>query len=138
MSEARKIHFELVSPEEKLVSEDIYLAEIPGDDGLFGVAKGHCSLVSSLGNGVVKLHKEEGGETRKIFIAGGFADVTQDSCTVLAEEVIDVADLNQESLEQYLKDLNEDLAMAVEAIDKQRIKKKISLTKAKIFAVTGY
>lgn len=132
------INFELVSPEEKLVSEDMYLAEIPGDDGVFGVMGGHCSLVSSLGNGVVKLHKEEGGEVREIFIAGGFADVSPENCTILAEEAIDVKDLNQESLEQYLSDLNEDLNMAEEEADKIRIKNKIDLTKAKITAITGY
>jgi len=42
------LQFELVSPEEKLVSEGVYLAEIPGDEGYFGVLHGHSSLVSSL------------------------------------------------------------------------------------------
>ncbi|MGH1402786.1 MAG: ATP synthase F1 subunit epsilon [Alphaproteobacteria bacterium] len=132
------IHFELVSPEEKLVSEDIYMAEIPGDDGVFGVMKGHCSLVSSLANGVVRLYKESNGETRDIFIAGGFADVTGSGCTVLAEEATEVKNLNVESLEQYMTDLNEDLGLAEEDADKARIKDKIALTKAKIIAVNGY
>ncbi|MGH1376315.1 MAG: ATP synthase F1 subunit epsilon [Alphaproteobacteria bacterium] len=133
-----QINFELVSPEEKLVSEDVYLAEIPGDNGVFGVAAGHCSLVSSLKPGVVKLHKEQDGDVRKIFIAGGFADVTAQSCTILAEEAIDVKDLNQESLEQYLVDLNEDLGLVEEDADKDRVKGRIALTKAKLFAITGY
>lgn len=128
------IQFELVSPEEKLVSEAVYMAEIPGDDGAFGVLPGHSSLVSSLRAGVVRLHKTQGGETRDIFIAGGFADVTPESCTVLAEEAVNVADLNKESLEQYLSDLNEDLNMAAEAVDKARVQKKIALTKAKLAA----
>lgn len=132
------INFELVSPEEKLVSEPIYLAEIPGDEGVFGVAKGHCSLVSSLKPGVVKLHKEQGGEIREIFIAGGFADVTAQNCTVLAEEAVNVKDLNQESLEQYMNDLNDDLKMVSEDADVARVKEKIAITKAKIYALTGY
>ena len=131
------IQFELVSPEEKLVSEDVYMAEIPGDDGAFGVLQGHASLVSSLRAGVVRLHKEQGGEVRNIFIAGGFADVTPDSCTVLAEEAINVSELNGESLEQYLSDLNEDLNMAEEDADKKRIAGKILLTKAKLAAVAA-
>ncbi|MGH1457015.1 MAG: ATP synthase F1 subunit epsilon [Alphaproteobacteria bacterium] len=130
-----EIQFELVSPEEKLVSEGVYLVEIPGDDGSFGVMAGHCSLVSSLRAGVVTLHKSQGGDTRKIFIAGGFADVTAANCTVLAEEAIDVQNLNKDSLEQYLSDLNEDLNLAEEAHDKKRVSGKIAVTKAKIAAV---
>ncbi len=130
------IHFELVSPEKRLVSEDVYMAEMPGDEGAFGVASGHCSLVSSLQNGVVTLYKEAGIPSRKIFIAGGFADVTAHQCTVLAEEAIDVKDLNATSLEQYLRDLNEDLGMAKENTDKERINQRIEITKAKIAAAS--
>ncbi len=131
------INFELVSPEAKLVSEPVYMAEIPGDDGAFGVMAGHASLVSSLRAGVVRLHKAEGDtEVREIFIAGGFADVTPDNCTVLAEDVTLVADLDRNSLEQHLSDLYEDLGMAVEAVDKARVNAKISLTKAKLAAIT--
>lgn len=131
------IQFELVSPEEKLVSESVYLAEIPGDDGFFGVMKGHSSLLSSLKPGVVRLQREQGGDKQEIFIAGGFADVNAESCTVLAEDAIPVKDLNKESLEQHLTDLGEDLGMAEEKLDKERIKEKIAITKAKISAVVG-
>ena len=132
------IQFELVSPEAKLISEPVYMVEIPGDDGRFGAMKGHCSLLSSLKPGVVRLHKEQGGETNEIFIAGGFADVTADSCTVLAEEAIPVKDLSKESLEQHLSDLNEDIGMAEEAADKKNIQDKIILAKAKIAAVSSH
>jgi F-type H+-transporting ATPase subunit epsilon len=131
------LQFELVSPEEKLVSEGVYLAEIPGDEGYFGVLHGHSSLVSSLKPGVVKLYKEQGNISRKIFIAGGFADVNAESCTVLAEEAIEVKNLNKDSLEQYLTDLNEDLNLADEEHDKQRIKLKIEITKAKISSIAA-
>ncbi|MGN7438692.1 MAG: ATP synthase F1 subunit epsilon [Alcanivorax sp.] len=132
------IQFELVSPEKKLVSEPYYLAEIPGDDGIFGVMQGHCSLLSSLKPGVVRLQKEKGAsEKEEIFIAGGFADVTANNCTVLAEEAIPVKDLNKESLEQLLTDLNEDINLAEEKTDKKHIQDKIDITKAKITAITG-
>jgi len=132
----KMINFELVSPEAKLVSEPMHQVEIPGDDGEFGVMAGHCSVLSSLRAGVVTLHKEDGSsDNRRIFIAGGFADVTAGSCTILAEEAIDVRELNKESLEQYLTDLNEDLGMVEEDHDKKRVEAKIALTKAKLIAV---
>ncbi len=135
----KEMQFELISPEEKLVSEAVYLAEIPGAEGMFGVLPGHSSMLMSLGTGVVSLHKsKDDADVKKIFIAGGFADVTAKSCTVLAEEAIAVSDLDQTSLEQRLSDLTEDLKLAEEAADKQRIRAEIVMTKSKLFAITGY
>ena len=130
--------FELISPEEKLVSEAVYLAEIPGDQGMFGVLPGHCSLLSSLGSGVVSLHKsKDGDDVKKFFIAGGFADVTAKTCVVLAEQAIPVDKLNKGELEQQLSDLNEDVGMAEEQVDKECIKNKIAITKAKLLAIAA-
>lgn len=134
---SRKIHFDLVSPEKKLVSEDVHMAVIPGDAGMFGVMAGHCSLVASLANGVVKLYREEKGSPERIFIAGGFADVTGANCSVLAEEAVPVAELNKADLEQRLKDLKEDMGVAVEKADKARIKQQISVVNAKLLAISS-
>ncbi len=135
MTEAM-INFELVSPEEKLVSEPVKMAVIPGSEGELGVGAGHSSFVVSLNPGVVQLHKE-GQDPRKIFIAGGFADVTGESCVVLAEAAINVSDLDQKEVEQDIQNLNEDLGLAEEALDKARIQKKLALAKAKRSAITS-
>ncbi|MCB1720904.1 MAG: ATP synthase F1 subunit epsilon [Rhodospirillales bacterium] len=132
------IQFELVSPEEKLVSAPVHMAVIPGEEGEFGVLAGHSSLVASLQPGVVALYDEPQGEPRKIFIAGGFADVSAAQCTVLAEEAVLVSDLDQAKIEQKIADLNEDLGIAEEAADKARIEKRLNLFKAKLSAVTGH
>ena len=135
---SKKIHFDLVSPEKKLVSEDVRMAVVPGDEGTFGVMAGHCSLVASLGTGVIKLYKEdEKGTPERIFIMGGFADVTPDKCSVLAEEAIPVSSMDKGRLEQQLRDLNEDLGLAKEKEDKARVKKQIGIVNAKILAVSG-
>ncbi len=132
---ANLINFELVSPEKKLVSETMYMVEVPGDDGAFGAMAGHCSIVSSLRVGVVRLHKDDkSSDVREIFITGGFADVTAESCTVLAEEAIDVKDLDKEALEQKLSNLNEDLELSEEEADKKNVQSKIDIVTAKIRA----
>jgi len=136
MSETQSIQFELVSPEEKLVSGPVHMVLIPGVEGEFGVLAGHASLVASLKAGVVELHKEEGGETRKIFIAGGFADVTGEQCTVLAEEAVNVSDLDLADLQQQVSNLNEDISTAKEEADKARIEKRLELVEAKLSAVS--
>ncbi len=131
------INFELVSPERKLVSKAVYMAEIPGDDGSFGAMAGHCALVSSLRAGVVRLHSDDKSEqVSEYFIAGGFADVTADNCTILAEEAIEVKDLDKAKLEQGLSDLTEDLELSVEPEDKKLVQAKIDITKAKLLLLS--
>ncbi len=127
------IQFELVSPERKMFSEPVKMAVIPGEEGRFGVLPGHSALVAALKAGVVEL-EIEGQDNRKIFIAGGFADVTSEQCTVLAEEAINVADINKVALEQDIANLTEDLAAAVDKIDQARIQKRLQLAGAKMQA----
>ncbi len=131
------INFELVSPESKLVSEPMHMVVIPGVEGEFGVLAGHSALVATVDFGVIELHKEEGDKPRRIFVAGGFADVTPETCVVLAEEATNVADLKEGEIKQKIKDLNEDLGLAKEAVDKARINKRLKLEQAKIQAISG-
>jgi len=133
---SQTIQFELVSPEAKLVSEPVNMAVIPGSEGQFGVLAGHSALVATLKTGVVELHVD-GQDARRIFIAGGFADVTPEQCTVLAEEAVNVADLDQAELEKQATNLNEDLVLAKEAADKVRVEKRLALVNAKLDAVAA-
>tara|TARA_B100002003_G_scaffold234965_1_gene249436 strand:+ start:486 stop:905 length:420 start_codon:yes stop_codon:yes gene_type:complete len=135
MNEA--LQFELVSPEEKLVSEPVKLAVVPGEEGELGIGAHHASLVASLKPGVVALYKENEKEPRKIFIAGGFVDVNGTQCTVLAEEATDLSRLDKAAIEKSIIDLEEDLKMAAERADQIRIEAKLKMAKAKLSAVTG-
>lgn len=131
------IQFELVSPEEKLVSEPVNMAVVPGVEGEMGVMAGHSSFVAALKPGVVQLYAEEDRQPgRKIFIAGGFADITAENCTVLAESAVNVKDLDRATIEQDLANLSEDLGLAAEEADKARIQGKIDLAQARLEAVT--
>ena len=130
------IQFELVSPERRLVSEPVTMAVIPGSEGEFGVLAGHSAVVASLKPGVVEL-QVEGQDNRRIFIAGGFADVTPEQCTILAEEAVNVADLDKAELEQEAANLNEDLELSKEDADKARVEKRLALVNAKLEAVAA-
>jgi F-type H+-transporting ATPase subunit epsilon len=133
----KTINFELVSPEEKLVSEPVKQAVIPGEEGEFGVGPDHCSLVVTLKPGVVALHKDGQEKPRRIFIAGGFADVTGLQCTVLAEEAIDLSTLNAVDIEQQIKALEGDLKVVTDSVDRIRLMRKLSIAKAKLYALSG-
>lgn len=133
------LNFELVSPEAKLVSEPVKLAVIPGEAGVLGVGAGHESLVANLKPGVVGLFAEGQDFTkdkpaRRIFIAGGFADISEAGCSVLAEEAMDVTSLDATKLGQQLQDLTEDLSIAKEEADKARIRAKLAMVEAKLQA----
>lgn len=119
-----QFNFELVSPEEKLISESAFQVTIPGQEGDVGVRAGHMSLVISMRPGVVTIQREENSSLEKIFIAGGFADISQDHVTVLAEEAIPVANLSREKLEAELRDLEDDIKMADNDADIARIQNK--------------
>lgn len=129
--------FELVSPERKLMSEKAWQVTIPGEEGTFGVRAGHSSLVSSIRHGVVEIVSEQGAAPTKIFIAGGFADVTATNCTVLAEEAMMLDDLDQVKIEKEVTDLENKLSAATVDVEVIRYTKQLALEKAKLTAVTG-
>jgi F-type H+-transporting ATPase subunit epsilon len=129
--------FKLVSPERILMDEPAAQVVVPGEEGDLGVRKGHAPFVVSVRPGVVSIQKDIDGEIKQIFIAGGFADISAENCTILAEEAIDVSELNQADLEQKLTDLKEDLGLVSGAHDIQRVENELKIVNAKLTAVTG-
>ena len=124
-----KVEFELVSPERLLLSEQVDMVVVPGAEGDFGVLPRHAPLISTLRPGVIRVF--EGREVKeRIFVAGGFAEVTPERCTVLAEEAVPVGEIDAGKLEQEIKDLGEDLADAKTDEEKAAIAKRIAVRKA--------
>ena len=79
------LHFELVTPEKLLRSEDVYMVVVPGTEGDFGVLEGHAPLMSTVRDGALSVYRTEGGQPETIAIQGGFAEVNARGLTVLAE-----------------------------------------------------
>jgi len=98
---ADKLHFNLVSPERQLMVEDVEQVDVPGDEGFFGVLPNHAPFMSTLSPGVLRVF--DGGQERRIFVRGGFADVTPRGLTVLAEEAVFVSDLDSDELLRRIK-----------------------------------
>ena len=104
--------FELVSPDRLLMSRDVSMVVVPGGEGFFGVLPRHSPMLSTLVPGVMDVY-ENGSITDRVFVAGGFAEVTGDRCTVLAEEAVAVADLDVEAADQRVADLRDNLKDAI-------------------------
>lgn len=103
--------FDLVSPEKLLLSEDVEMVVVPGAEGDFGVLVGHAPLISALRPGVIDTYTGTTVEKR-IFVAGGFAEVTGERCTVLAEEAMPVEDIDPAEAEARIASAREALGEA--------------------------
>ncbi len=106
-----KVEFELVSPERLLISQPVDMVVVPGGEGDFGVLVRHAPMVSTVRPGVISMHSGDRVSDR-IFVAGGFAEVTPARCTVLADQALPVAEIDRGAAEQQLKDAREDLSDA--------------------------
>ncbi|MDQ2104632.1 F0F1 ATP synthase subunit epsilon [Azospirillum isscasi] len=130
---ADKVEFELVSPEKLLTSQPVDMVVVPGSEGDFGVLAGHSPMISTVRPGVIDVYEADRVVDR-VFVAGGFAEVTETRCTVLAEEAIAVADIDRGKVEQEIRDLGEDLEDAKTDDEKARVEAKIAVARAKLDA----
>ena len=128
-----KVEFELVSPEKLLISERVGMVVVPGEEGDFGVLARHAPVISTVRPGVINVHN--GGKiTERIFVAGGFAEVTAARCTVLAEQAVPIAEIDRAAAEQQLRDAREDLADAKDEAERRAAEKRIAVAEAMIQA----
>jgi len=101
---AEKLQFELVSPEKLLLSEAVAMVVVPGGEGNFGVLPGHSLLIATVRPGVIDVYADEQTEiSERIFVSGGFAEVTPERCTVLADEALPLSALDRVDIDQQHK-----------------------------------
>ncbi len=117
---ADTIHFDLVSPEQLLLSEDVTMVTLPGSEGYFGVLAGHAPVISTLRPGVIEVKGGESGDLR-LFVRGGFAEVDPTKIVVLAEEAISLDNFDVEALESRIKNTEEDLSAAKTETERARV-----------------
>ena len=110
---ADKLHFSLVSPAKELFSGEVDHVIAPGSDGEFGVLAHHAPFMTTLRNGVVRVLE---GDTVKmrIFVRGGFADITLAGLTILAEEARMLDDVNAEDVQAEM----EATLLKIQSLDK--------------------
>jgi F-type H+-transporting ATPase subunit epsilon len=116
--------FELVSPERLLISGEVTQVLIPGSEGDMTILALHAPLLSTLRPGLLDITLP-GGEHRRYFIRGGFAEIGAAGLTVLAETAIDLIDLDADQLAQAVKDAEEDVADATEDAVRDRAQTKL-------------
>jgi F-type H+-transporting ATPase subunit epsilon len=101
-------HFDLVSPEKLLFSGDVEQVDVPGIEGDFGVLAGHSPMVTTLRPGILTVRGASGVE--KIVVLGGFAEVSADGLTVLADTADTVEDMNRDVITARIGELEQRIA----------------------------
>jgi F-type H+-transporting ATPase subunit epsilon len=121
---AEPFQFDLVSPERLLFSERVEQVVVPGAEGDFTVLKGHAPFMSTLRPGVLDVTVSAG--VQRIFVRGGFADVTADGLTILAERAMPLAEIDAAALAAEIKNAEEDVADAKDGAAKDAAALKLS------------
>ena len=133
---AEKVNFELVSPEMLLLSQDVDMVVIPGAEGDFGVLAEHAPVISTVRSGTITVF-DDGVASARIFVAGGFAEVTAERCTVLAEIAEPLEEIDRAEVESQLGDLRDDLGRADDDSQRQKLATAIAIAEAKLEAMDG-
>ena len=114
-----KIKFDLVSPDKILLSQEVEMVTLPGGEGGYGVMHGHQPMITTLRPGIIET--DSSGETSlRFYVDGGFAEITNIDCSVLADDAILLSDFKKTEVEQRIKiaednfnDLNNDIDIAL-------------------------
>jgi len=95
------VELEIVSPQKLLVSRPVDMVVVPAEEGDLGVLPGHAPMIVTLRGGFATLY-ENAQVIDKLFVAGGFSEITPERCTVLADELYRPAELSRSAGERRL------------------------------------
>jgi F-type H+-transporting ATPase subunit epsilon len=98
-------HFDLVSPEKLAFSGEVTQVDVPGAEGDFGVLAGHAPLVAMLRPGILTIHGSGGAQ--RIVVFGGFAEVSAEGLTVLADVAEKAEDIDAQAIATRIAELQE-------------------------------
>jgi len=138
------VQFELVSPERLILSTEVEMVVVPGTEGNFGVLPGHAPLISTIRPGTIDIY-QGGAITERIFVVSGFAEVTPERCTVLADEAMSPDSLDRGAIDAELQTAEANLASLHEhlgratgtdrerlAAELRQLERQVSVARAKL------
>ena len=99
------ISFDLVSPEQLVFNDKVGMIIVPGKEGDIGVLPGHSKFLSSLRSGRVMVYGEDNQLLKSFFLSGGFVEINPEKCIILAEEVLEMSNLDKTTIEKQIQEL---------------------------------
>jgi F-type H+-transporting ATPase subunit epsilon len=135
---AETFKFEIVTPAKPLLAEDAELVIIPGAAGDFGVLPGHAPLLSTLRPGTIEIRDKSMKVLQRFFVEGGFAEVTPERCSILAEEALPVSQIGRDEAEARLKRAHDALMLATTLGVRTETERDVRAAEAMLAAVDAY
>ncbi len=123
-----KFYFRLVMPEREILATEADMVVVPGSEGDFGVMHGHAPLISTVRPGVLEVIQDNKVDKRFI-VVGGFAEVTPERCTVLADEALPFEEVSPEQLAERERAAERELADAATDTERAAAQKAIAVAK---------
>ncbi len=130
---ADTFQFELVAPEKLIYSDDTEFVVVPGAEGDFGVLPGHALLLSTVRAGIIEIHENDKLKDR-FFVAGGFAEVTPERCTVLSTESIKLDEIDESTARERLNIAERSLNDASTDAEREKCQKALEVAQALVAA----
>ena len=130
-----KVDFELVSPEKLLMSTQASMVVIPGTEGDFGILAGHTDIISNIRAGIVDVYRDEIID-RRVFVSGGVAEVSEDRCTILADEAIFLEEVDRKTAEDRLSGPQKILEEAQDEASRVIAERQVAIARSLLDAVT--
>jgi F-type H+-transporting ATPase subunit epsilon len=97
------VQLEIVSPARLVLSRAVDMVVMPAYEGDLAAMENHAPMIVLLRGGVITLH-EAGTVTDRFFVGGGFAEITAERCTILADDAVPVSELSAEVARSRLRD----------------------------------
>jgi len=131
------LRFSLVSPEKILFDQEVTMVVVPGLEGDIGVLPNHAPLLTLLRPGVVSIY--EGAKVLvKLFVDGGFCEVTPERCMALVTTGTPLDTLNKTALEMEIKDLLEDREDSRTPEEQSKTDQNLEIARAKLMEIIAY
>ncbi|WP_418965529.1 F0F1 ATP synthase subunit epsilon [Cetobacterium sp.] len=129
---ANSFKLELVTPLAKILSEEVNFVMLRTTEGDMGILPNHSPFVAGLATGEMKVRNN--GQEKFYYVSGGFVEISDNVVTILADEAMDVKDIDLEAARREAQIAKEKLEKIAEDIDIANVQKTLTqaLTKVKL------
>ena len=124
-----QLQFDLASPQKLHFSKPVAMVVVPGSEGTYGVLPGHAPMDTTLSTGVIEIYETEGTVSERLFVTGGFCEVTGQYCSVMADEVVPVKSLKRDLIEDEIKQLGMEE-------NSDEVMRKLAVAQSKLLAIS--
>ncbi|MBU1003830.1 MAG: F0F1 ATP synthase subunit epsilon [Proteobacteria bacterium] len=124
------LQLEIVTPDRLVLSEEVEYVGAPGYEGEFGILPNHIPYLTALQVG--NLYYKDGGKTFYVFVAGGFAEVSHNKVTIMAEIAEKAVEIDTERARKARERAEQRLAQQQENIQSARVQAALARSLARI------